>query len=185
MSDQTSKNFDVLDDLSSAHRSFLIMLCGLTCCWGFVNNTVLLILASKIGFPLAVVACSINVDYRNICKMIYYTILIVLLGWIYFYLFNVEIDSNITKNFVPSATDFVLAVGLGGALKVFWNHKLRMNIIIMSAGLASLLPACIMIGYFIANSNISGIVNSCALYLQYVLGITIGSKIFPEFIERR
>lgn len=173
-------NFNVLDDVPFVHRSLLLTLCGLTCCWGFVNNTILLVFASKIGFPLAVTACSIGVSYRNSFKMLYYTALLVVLGWIFFNFYNVEIDSSIRKNFQPSMIDFLLAVGLGGALRTFWNHRLRINVIVMSAGLASLLPACIMTGYFISTHDVSGAINSFELYLEYVLGITLGSMIFTK-----
>jgi hypothetical protein len=174
------KNFDVLDDVPFVHRSLLLVLCGLTCCWGFVNNTILLVFASKIGFPLAVTACSIGCDRNNSLKMIYYTLLLVVLGCVFFYFYNVEIDTNVIKNFHPSIIDLLLAVGLGGALKTFWDHKLRINVIIMSAGLASLLPACIMTGYFISINDVVGLINSFTLYLEYVVGIVIGSMIFTK-----
>ena len=174
------KNFNVLDDVPFVHRSLLLVLCGLTCCWGFVNNTILLVFASKIGFPLAVTACSIGCDRRNSLKMIYYTLLLVVVGCLFFYFYNAAIDLSVTKNFHPSIIDLLLAIGLGGALKTFWNHRLRINVIIMSAGLASLLPACIMTGYFIILNDVPGLTNSFALYLEYVVGIVIGSMIFTK-----
>ena len=177
------KNFNVLDNVPFTHRSLLLILCGLTCCWGFVNNTILLVFASKIGFPLAVTACSIGREYKNSIKMIYYTLLLVVLGYLFFHFYSVDIDFNLSKNFQPSLIDFLLAVGLGGALKAFWNHQLRVNIIVMSAGLASLLPACIMTGYFINTQDFIGIRNSLGLYIEYVLGILIGSMITKEMIN--
>lgn len=173
--------FNVLDDLSLASRSMLLILCGLTCSWGFVNNTILLVLAGKIGFPLAVAACAMSINIKQIQSVIWYTILLITLGTIYFLLNPVVIDYFLTKNFVPTITDLLLAVGLGGALCYFWDHPIRINLIVMSAGLASLLPACIMCGYYISRVEFMPALESLALYLQYVLGMCLGAWTVSHF----
>lgn len=169
--------FNILDDISLIARSLLLLICGLTCCWGFVNNTILLVFASKIGFPIAVASCAISNNHKQILSVLYYTVFLVLVGVIYFTINDYEITTSLTKTFVPTLTDLLLAVGLGGALAYFWNHTIRINIIVMSAGLASLLPACIMAGYWISHGIIPLAISSLSLYFQYVLGITTGAII--------
>jgi hypothetical protein len=103
---------------------------------------------------------------------------LVVAGFGYF-LFNDQyvITTELTKNFVPSWTDLVLATGMGWALSHFWNHTIRINIIILSAGLTSLLPACIMAGYWFSHGNLSAGAASLALYFQYVIGMWLGATI--------
>jgi hypothetical protein len=161
----------------------MLILCGITCCWGFVNNTILLVLAGKIGFPLAVASCALSNNRQQILSMIWYTVLLIALGTVYFYINPMSIDSTLTKNYIPTWHDFLLAVGLGSALSAFWNHAIRINVIVMSAGLASLLPACIMAGYWISHSNWSGATDSVELYLQYVLGMGGGAYITNRILQ--
>lgn len=71
--------------------------------------------------------------------------------------------------------DFYLALGLGYALSAFWNHPIRINLIVASAGLASLLPACVMAGYHIKQGNMEPALNSLALYGEYVTGLILGA----------
>jgi hypothetical protein len=168
--------FNVLDDLKLWQRTLLLLLCAGSCCWGFVNNTILLVFAGKIGFPIAVAACAMSVHPRYILSVFYYTVLLVATGTGYF-AFNEQyvLSNELTKNFVPSWTDFVLAIGIGWALSHFWHHPIRINIIILSAGLTSLLPACIMAGYQLAHGNLYLVVDSLYLYGQYVFGMLAGS----------
>ncbi len=177
--------FDILDDISLAARSLLLLVCGLTCCWGFVNNTILLVFASKVGFPIVVASCAISNNRKQILSVLYYTAFLILVGTIYFTVNDYEITTSLTKNYVPTLTDLLLAVGLGGAMSYFWNHALRINIIVMSAGLASLLPSCIMAGYWISYGVIPLAVSSLLLYFQYVLGIAAGATIINYVGERK
>jgi hypothetical protein len=177
--------FDVLDNISFTNRSLLLILCGLSCCWGFVNNTILLVLAGKIGFPLAVAACAMSINKKQIQSVLWYTVLLVAVGTAYFMFNPVTIDTSLTKNFIPTTTDLLLAIGLGAALSYFWSHAIRINLIVMSAGLASLLPACIMSGYFISRAEIVPAVNSIALYAQYVLGMCAGATIINFFESKK
>ena len=64
---------------------------------------------------------------------------------------------------------------MGWALSHFWYHTIRINIIILSAGLTSLLPACIMAGYQLAHGNLYLVLDSLYLYSQYVFGMLAGS----------
>jgi hypothetical protein len=169
--------FNVLDDIPLAARSLLLLVCGLTCCWGFVNNTILLVFASKVGFPIAVASCAISNNRKQILSVLYYTAFLILVGTVYFTVNDYEITTSLTKNFVPTLTDLLLAVGLGGSLAYFWDHTMRINIIVMSAGLASLLPACIMAGYWISHGIIPLAVSSLSLYFQYVVGMAAGATI--------
>lgn len=172
------RKFDVLDDISFGYRSLLLVLCVFTCCWGFVNNAVLLILASKIGFPIAVVACAMLKKLRQVVLMGYYTLLMVVIGWLFFASHpEIVIDAALVKNFVPSGMDQALAIGLGFALGKFWHHPIRVNLIVMSAGLASLLPACVMAGYQFSHEGYVEGGFSLALYFQYVLGMFFGAVI--------
>jgi hypothetical protein len=155
----------------------MLILCGITCCWGFVNNTILLVLAGKIGFPLAVASCALSNNHRQIASMSWYTALLITLGTVYFYINPVSIDTKLTENYIPTWHDLLLAIGLGSALSAFWNHAIRINVIVMSAGLASLLPACIMAGYWLSQNNWSGAIDSIELYLQYVIGMCAGAYI--------
>jgi hypothetical protein len=177
--------FNVLDDISLAARSLLLLVCGLTCCWGFVNDTILLVFASKVGFPIAVASCAISNNRKQILSVLYYTAFLVLVGTVYFAVNDYEITTSLTKNFVPTLTDLLLAVGLGGAMSYFWNHTIRINIIVMSAGLASLLPACIMAGYWISHGIIPLAVSSLLLYFQYVLGMALGCIIINYLRGRK
>jgi hypothetical protein len=167
--------FNVLDNISLPARSLLLLICGLTCCWGFVNNTILLVFASKVGFPIAVASCAISNNRKQILSVLYYTLFLVLVGTVYFTFNDYEITTSLTKNFAPTLTDLLLAIGLGSALSYFWDHTIRINIIVMSAGLASLLPACIMAGYWISHGLFPFAVNSLLLYFEYVIGIFLGA----------
>ena len=173
--------FLVLDDLSLISKIMLCILCGIGCCWGFVNNTVLLVFASKVGFPMAIVICAIRNNVRNLIHLILYVSILVAVGWLYFYQFPVVLETELTKNFVPTATDLVIAVGLGMSLNYFWDHVTRINIIVMIAGMASLLPACIMAGYWASYTNWDNMVSSLLLWAEYAVGMFIGS----EIIHRR
>lgn len=177
--------FNVLDDISLTARSLLLLICGLTCCWGFVNDTILLIFASKVGFPIAVASCAISNNRKQILSVLYYTVFLILVGTVYFAVNDYEITTSLTKNFVPTPTDLLLAIGLGCALAYFWNHTIRINIIIMSAGLASLLPACIMAGYWFSHGIIPLAVSSLSLYFQYVFGIAVGAVIVDQIGGRK
>jgi hypothetical protein len=176
--------FNILDDLTIWQQTLLITLCAAICCWGFVNNTILLVFASKIGFPIGVAICAMSNNLRQILKILYYTIFLVLAGFVYFS-FNAQYTINIelTKNFVPSWTDFVLALGVGGALSHFWNHPVRTNIIVLSAGVASLLPSCIMAGYHLSHNDLSASIASLELYFQYVIGLLVGAIIERKLID--
>lgn len=173
--------FDILDNISLRDRSLMLILCGLSCCWGFVNNTILLVLAGKIGFPLAVSVCAISINRKQIQSVVWYTILLILVSIVYFVFNPVVIDYTLTKNYIPTITDLLLAIGLGAALSYFWNHAMRLNLIVMSAGLASLLPACIIAGYYISQAEFVPALQSIALYLQYVAGMWLGATIINYF----
>ncbi|MGI9214057.1 MAG: DUF389 domain-containing protein [Methylococcaceae bacterium] len=178
---QAAHRFGVLDDLGFYSRSGLLILCSLTCCWGFVNNTVLLVFASKIGFPMAVAVCSVTVRGKHIVSVLYYTILLCITVFLYFLVHPFFVmDAEIISRYYPSRMDFYLAMGLGFALSAFWYHPIRINLIVASAGLASLLPACIMTGYHLARVNLDMVWNSQALYGEYVLGLVLGSLIHQE-----
>jgi len=172
--------FNVLDDIKLHHKILLLTLCGLTCAYGFESGAILLIFAGKIGFPLAVAACAITVNRNQIFNMIFYTVFLVLLGIVYFSFNTSQVDFLLTKNFHPSIIDFTLSIGLGAALGFFWNHPIRINIIILSAALASLLPACILAGYYITKNQFYESILSLGLYLEYVSGIIIGSFFFKD-----
>ena len=176
--------FDVLDNLSSNTRTLLLTLCGISCCWGFVNNTILLVFASKIGFPIAVAACAMAYNKKQVANIFWYTCWLVLLGAVYFSFNAVTIDPSLTKNFVPDTTDFLLGIGLGIALDYFWNHPVRINLIIMSAGLTSLLPACIMAGYYLSQTNLSAAGDSLLLYMQYIVGMYIGAALSKKLLKQ-
>jgi len=169
--------FTVLDDVPLTAKILLCILCGIGCCWGFVNNTVLLIFASKVGFPMAVVICAIRNNLRNLVHLITYVLVLIAVGWLYFYQVPVVLATELTKNFVPSTTDFVIAIGLGVALNYFWDHVTRINIIVMIAGMSSLLPACIMAGYWINYAQWGNMTNSLLLWSEYAMGMFIGSNI--------
>jgi hypothetical protein len=174
--------FNVLDDISVLNQTLLLTLCGVTCCWGFANATILLVFASKVGFPLAVTACGMSSNFRQHSKMmIYYTILLIVIGFTFFYINNqfVIVDDMASK-FQPSWFDLSLAVGLGWALSKFWHHPIRINVIVASAGLATLLPACIMAGYQLAHGNWNLVVDSLYLYSQYVGGMLAGALLNKE-----
>ena len=167
--------FTVLDDLTLWQRSLLLLLCAGCCCWGFANNIILAIFAGKIGFPFAVAVCAMSSRRQQILSVLFYTALLVTAGYCYF-LVNpaVAITTELTKNFVPTATDLTLAVGVGWALSHFWNHTIRINIIILSAGLTSLGPACIMAGYWLSHNDFANAAASMMLYAQYVIGLWAG-----------
>lgn len=174
--------FNVLDDITFLNRTLLLLLCGITCCWGFANNTVLLIFASKVGFPLAVAVCAMTNNFRQqLIQMLYYTVFLIGVGLIYFTLHsNSIIIPEITSKFNPTTIDFLLAIGLGWALSNFWDHSVRINIIVASAGLATLLPACIMAGYQLSHSNLLLAADSLYLFAQYVGGMAIGALIHTQ-----
>ena len=171
---------NVLDDISLSARILLLFVCGMACAWGFVNTTILLVFAGKVGFPFAVASCAMSNNRKQILNITYYTVFLVLLGFVYFSFTHHQISESLTKNFTPTVTDFLLAVGLGGALSYFWNHVIRINIIVMSAGLSSLLPACIMTGYWISNGSFDLAVSSLLLHFEYVIGILLGAVIIDK-----
>lgn len=170
------EKFTVLDDIPFWQRTLLLALCAGSCCWGFVNTTILLVFAGKIGFPLAVAICAMTINAVQIQRVVYYTLFLVLFGLVYFTV-NEEfvISGEFTKNFVPSITDTILAVVMGWAMSRFWYHPIRINIIILSAGLTSLLPACIMSGYWLSKHQYYFAMDSMILYIQYVIGMVIGA----------
>jgi hypothetical protein len=181
--------FNVLDDISFLNQTLLLALCGFTCCWGFANTTILLVFASKVGFPLAVSACGMSNNFRQHSKMmIYYTILLIGIGFIFFFVNNQFVIVNeMASKFQPSWFDLSLAVGLGWALSKFWDHPIRINVIVASAGLATLLPACIMAGYQLRYGNLHLAIDSLYLYSQYVFGMLAGSildKRLPQLIKK-
>lgn len=177
MGAEHSMKFTVLDDLPLTSKILLCVLCGIGCCWGFVNNTVLLVFASKVGFPMAVVICAIKNNAKNLKHLILYLAILVFVGWIYFDQMPMVLPLELTKNFVPTKTDFLIAVGLGASLNYFWDHVTRINIIVMIAGMASLLPACVMAGYWASLAQWSQMSDSLMLWAEYSLGIFIGSSI--------
>jgi hypothetical protein len=122
-----------------------------------------------------------SINKKQIQSVAWYTILLISVGTMYFVFNPVIIDNFLTKNYIPATTDFLLAIGLGAALSYFWNHAIRINIIVMSAGLATLLPACIMSGYYLSRAEFIPALNSLALYLQYVVGLCLGAGIVNFF----
>lgn len=174
--------FNVLDDLSLVARSGLLVLCALTCCWGFVNDTILLVFASKIGFPMAVAICSVTVDRTRSLTLVYYTALLCVTGYGYFRIEpGLAIKAEIIARYNPAPMDFYLATGLGCALSAFWNHPIRINLIVASAGLASLLPACVMAGYCLQRGLIGTAFDSLTLYGEYVGGLVLGTVLHQGF----
>lgn len=154
----------------------LLLLCALTCCWGFANNAILLVFASKVGIPIAVAACAVSNNKKQIISISYYTLALVGIGWLFFHVNpDIAIDNGLVKNFVPSWMDMALAVGLGFALSEFWHHQIRINIVIVSADLASLLPACIMARYHFSHNAEQAGAYSLALYFQYIFGMLFGA----------
>ena len=181
---KNNMKFNILDDIPYTHRLTLLAVCTLSCCWGFVNNTILLVLAGKIGFPLAVAVCAVSQNQQRIRDIMIYTALILSVSFLYFSLgWSGDIVENMTKNFYPSNTDAVLAVGLGWCLAHFWNHGIRINIVVMSAGLASLLPAVTMAGYWLSRGEFVTAQWSMALYGQYVFGLILGALLNKKFIK--
>lgn len=168
-------NFNVLDDLPFTSKIFLCVLCALGCCWGFVTNSVLLVFASKVGFPVAVVICSINNNVKNLIYLTLYSLTMILVGFLYFYLSSITLSTEITRNFEPSLIDFILAIGLGLALTNFWNHVTRVNIVVMIAGMASLSPACVVSGYWLSVQEWNNMLMSMLLWFEYAVGIFLGS----------
>ena len=126
---------------------------------------------------MAVVICAIRNNLRNLVHLITYVSVLIAVGWLYFYQVPVVLATELTKNFVPSTTDFVIAIGLGVALNYFWDHVTRINIIVMIAGMSSLLPACIMAGYWINYAQWGNMTNSLLLWSEYAMGMFIGSNI--------
>jgi hypothetical protein len=176
--------FDILDDIPYTHRLILLTVCTLSCCWGFVNNTILLVLAGKIGFPLAVSACSIEQNHQRVRDMLIYTGSIFAVAWLYFFfVWSGYIPESMTKNYYPSNTDAVLAVGLGWCLAHFWHHAIRINIVVMSAGLSSLLPAVAMSAYWTARGEVDSAYWSLVLYCQYVFGMILGAVLNKKIIK--
>lgn len=169
-----SRKYDIFDDVPLTAKLLLMVLCGIVCCWGFVTNAILLVFGSKIGFPIPVALCAISNNKKQIFYVTAYTIGLVLVGFVYFAVQGGTIDPEIIARFRPSITDAIIAVGIGLTLSYFWNHLLRTNSIVMCAGVASLLPACIMTGYHLYTSNIPGAVDSILLYFEYVAGISLG-----------
>lgn len=174
--------FTVLDDISFSNRTLLLLLWGLTCCWGFGNNTVLLVFASKVGFPLAVVVCALTNNFKQqVINLIYYTLLLIGVGYLFFsWQTTLVIAPTVIASYRPDIFDLLLALGLGWALANFWTHGIRINIIVASAGLASLLPACIMAGYQLAHNDLLLALNSLYLYSEYVVGMSLGALIHTQ-----
>ena len=54
----------------------------------------------------------------------------------------------------------------------------------MSAGLTSLLPACIMAGYYISKLELAPALDSILLYLQYVVGMYIGTVASKKLLKK-
>jgi predicted membrane-bound spermidine synthase len=104
-------------------------------------------------------------------------------GLLYFYQSPVVLSTELTKNFVPSTTDFVIAIGLGMALNYFWDHATRINIIVMIAVMSSLLPACIMAGYWASHAQWNNMTNSLLLWTEYAVGMFIGSTLIGKMYE--
>jgi predicted membrane-bound spermidine synthase len=104
-------------------------------------------------------------------------LILVAVSWLYFYQDPFVLATELTKNFVPTVTDFVIAIGLGMSLNYFWDHITRINIIVMIAGMASLLPACIMAGYWASYADWDNMTSSLLLCAEYAVGIFIGSEI--------
>lgn len=157
------------------------MLCGLACCYGFAHNSILAVFASKIGYPIGVTACAISINKKSIYSVIWYAILLVTLGVVYFFLDPLVVDHSIIKNFSPSIFDLIIAVGVGSALSYFWSHPVRLNLVVMCAGVASLLPACIACGYFLSHNELILALASIALYVEYVVGMFVGAWIVNKF----
>jgi len=174
--------FNVLDDISFTNRTLLLLLWGATCCWGFANNAVLLVFASKIGFPLAVTVCALTNNFkRQVINLLYYTFLLISIGYIFFsWRSDLSIVPAVVSAFQPNIFDFLLAIGLGWTLANFWTHGIRINIIVASAALASLLPACIMAGYQLAHNDLLLALNSLYLYSEYVIGMAAGALIHTQ-----
>jgi hypothetical protein len=126
---------------------------------------------------MAVVICSINNNIKNAVYLILYVLILIAVGWLYFYQTQIVLMTELTKNFVPTTTDFIIAIGLGMALNYFWDHVTRINIIVMIAGMASLLPACIMAGYWASYAQWADMYDSLLLWGQYAVGIFIGSNL--------
>ncbi len=178
----TIHRFGVIDDLGFFLRTGLLVLCGLTCCWGFVNDTILLVFASKVGFPMAVAVCAVSVKWKQCIPLLYYTVLLFDTGYIFFlYHPDVIIQASIISKYNPDWMDFYLATGLGLALSVLWNHPIRINVVVASAGLASLLPACIMTGYHLKQGQIATALRSLSLYGEYTGGLVIGATLHQFF----
>ena len=166
--------FDVLQDVPLAARLLLLVICALTCAWGIHNNAPLLILASKIGFPLVLVPCSV-VDNRNrVLPLLYYTFTIIAVGLAYFTINPVTVDNDLLKLFVPNVVDFGLAIALGLALSYFWDHAIRLNIIVMGAAMAYMLPACVVTGYYLSIHNDLAW-TSLAFHFSYAIGVFFGA----------
>ncbi|MBM3202325.1 DUF389 domain-containing protein [Candidatus Woesearchaeota archaeon] len=178
----TAHRFGVIDDLGFVLRTSLLVLCGLTCCWGFVNDAPLLVLASKVGFPMAVAVCAISIHWKQFLSLLYYTVLLCNTGYFYF-LYNpaVILPLNIIDRYIPQWMDLYLATGLGLALSILWNHPIRINVVVASAGLASLLPACIMTGYHLQQHNMEMALASLALYGEYSGGLVVGAILHRLF----
>lgn len=169
-----SRKYDIFDDVPLTAKLLLMILCGIICCWGFVTNAILLVFGSKIGFPIPVALCAISNNKKQVFYVTAYTIGLVLVGFIYFSIQGGTIDPATIVRYGPSITDFIIALGIGLTLSYFWNHLLRTNSIVMCAGVASLLPACIMTGYHLHTGNIPGAIDSIMLYFEYVVGISLG-----------
>ncbi len=175
--------FGVLDDLGFAQRTGLLILCAMTCCWGFTNNTILLIFASKVGFPMAVAVCSVVNSWKRLIHLLYYTLLLCGAGFLFFqYQADIVVEAGMVNNYNPARMDFYLATGLGCALSIFWHHPIRINLVMASAGLASLLPACIMAGYCLARGKYDSAVSSGLLYVEYLSGLYLGA-LSHHFVE--
>ena len=67
-----------------------------------------------------------------VIHLILYVSILVAVGWLYFYQIPVVLETELTKNFVPTAIDLVIAVGLCMSLNYFWDHVTRINIIVMN-----------------------------------------------------
>jgi len=159
----------------------MLTFCGVVCCWGFVVDNTLLIFASKVGYPIAIAAGSISQNFKKILSILYYTILLILVSILYFHFTGNTISSTSIAKYVPSYTDFILAIGLGAALTHFWTHPLNLNVVVMAAALAFLLPAAIMAGYLFTHHAVFAGIHSLILYFEYVVGIYLGSSIIRSF----
>ena len=172
--------FDTFDNINFIERTLMLSFCGLVCCYGFVTNNDLMLFASKVGFPIAIAAGAMANNIKKLLWIVYYAVLLICVGTIYFRITGNTINPVVVQRYVPTITDGLLAIGVGMALTYFWEHALKLNVIVMVAGLAFLLPSAIMAGYLILNNQIAMSISSLGLYFEYIFGIYLGSLIIRK-----